>query len=82
MSTIANHSALGLLSLRISDGPRFTFDGGRVWMESPHPEGGYRPANEVRNPDRFGPVPVDSSRKGLAAGRAWVAEFHRQAAES
>lgn len=79
---MVNESALGLLVLRLADGGhRFTFDLGRVWLEFRNPAGGYRPAFEVRNPERFGPVPTSSARAGLVAGKAWVAEFERRASE-
>lgn len=77
-ATIRNLSALGLLVLA-TDGATFTFDDGRVFMSTPAMNGR---AVEVRNAERFGAVPTDSGRKGLAAGRSWVAEFERQAEDS
>lgn len=70
---ITNLSALGILTLGLADGTTFTFDSGRVWMKT---KSAVRDV-EVRNPERFGAVPTDSSRKGLAIGKAWITEFER-----
>lgn len=48
-------------------------------MEFPNPAGGWRPAVEVRNAERFGPVPTTSIAKNIKLGKAWITEFERQA---